>query len=52
MIEILYIVFFVIGALLTFWEGRPPWSMHAYYMTMWALTGLALFDGGHALLLR
>lgn len=47
MIEILYIVFWVLG-LVFFWPAGPwqgrPWAPHFYYMLMLALAGLALFD--------
>jgi hypothetical protein len=56
-IEILFIVFWVIGVFLWYpWPGMPSWSLHAYMMIMFALTGLALFDGlfggGHVALVR
>ena len=48
MIEILWIVFWVIGLVFLYptgpWQGWP-WAPHLYYMVMFALTGLALFDG-------
>ena len=50
LIEILFIVFWVLG-LIFFWPGGPwgqpgwGWAPHTYYMLMFALTGLALFDG-------
>ena len=48
MIEILYIVFWVIG-LVFLWPGAAwqnwPWAPHLYYMLMFALAGLAMFDG-------
>jgi hypothetical protein len=46
-IEILFIVFWVLGLILWYpWPGLPPWSAHAYYMLMFALTGIALFGLG------
>lgn len=47
MIEILFIVFWVAGLIFlrTPWAGSWPWAPHAYYMLMFALVGLALFDG-------
>lgn len=51
--EILWIVFWVIGLVfLRSWPNQPPWGTHAYYMLMFALTGLVLFGGWHPLLLR
>lgn len=48
MIEILFIVFWVLG-LIFFWPSGPwrtmPWAPHGYYMLMLALVGLALFNG-------
>jgi hypothetical protein len=44
MIEILFVVFWVLGLVFCYpWPGWPAWSSHAYYMLMFALTGLALF---------
>lgn len=47
MIEILFIVFWVLGLVFLHqpWAGNWPWAPHAYYMLMFALAGLALFDG-------
>lgn len=53
LIEILFIVFWVLG-LVFFWSGGPwgvpnaarwGWAPHLYYLLMFALTGLALFNG-------
>lgn len=49
MIEILFIVFWVLGLIFFWpaatWHASWPWAPHIYYMLMFALTGLALFDG-------
>lgn len=46
MIEILFIVFWVIGVVF-FWGAGPwanwPWAPHAYYMLLFALLGLAMW---------
>lgn len=47
MIEILYIVFWVLGLIFLYpWPSAPPWSAHAYYLLMLALAGIAIFGLG------
>lgn len=50
LVEILFIVFWVLG-LIFFWRAGPwaqpqwGWAPHGYYLLMFALLGLAVFDG-------
>jgi len=49
LIEILWIVFFVLGLVFFYPPAAAtapwPWAPHLYYMLMFGLTGLVLFDG-------
>ena len=49
---VLFIVFWVLGLVFWSWPGAPwagwgTWSAHIFYMLMFAILGLAVFDGLH-----